>query len=679
MSDASGTALAGTSPGRAPRVAGAERLSTERSLGDEKRERHDKKRAVARRACLNCREKKIKCDGEALPGAVCLNCKFLSVPCVFVQSMRGGKRRRRSEEASESPRSVSSPEGARPERVPKSDARRGGNMALPVAKVHRCDGSSAVDGGRHRLLSEAFPAGLNVIAAKTPGRLPPPWTDAWDAPFLDAELAAYGLPPWTFLAPAVDFYFRYIHPNHQLLANKAHFLAHTALKTDALVLYALVAVVCTRRPWLFHSHEAHWIGLAHQRWDTLGAHGALLCCSLLRYTLAVRNNHRAMVQLCDRFHDISHANKHLLARPPQHGVTARQRYEHELAVRMLWLYYIDNIVVLRVRQGPPYPRLLTLRPSNVLVGLDPALAPWPLPVRNEAHATLESTDPLAWLDVEAGSYDSFTALIAAAVRLDAAANAVEKGAPPRRAPALEQFLAARTTVVREKLLLVDAQLLVASCMVHHAALLTHTHSLGGVLQLAPCHGLLSPLAPVPVEKQVAAFAALSGAQCALLAAVMEAAAALVDLLAVGLGAAPAVAVLYGIPSLEAVHDTAASDFVSNGTDTWLKYDDAFVYASNVLLTVLPGLMQLRLHTEPVPGTDLCLRLHAPPLEHVVPWSGARAFFTVPAMAARFGTVVDFLRFRVLYECNYLLQQDAIASLNTAVLWVDALVAQSDRR
>ena len=67
-------------------------------------------RRVARRACLSCREKKIKCDGEpvcAISSAdginkvvpektrICSNCKFLGIECVFVQSNRGGRRKRK--------------------------------------------------------------------------------------------------------------------------------------------------------------------------------------------------------------------------------------------------------------------------------------------------------------------------------------------------------------------------------------------------------------------------------------------------------------------------------------------------------------------------------------------------------------------------------------------------------
>lgn len=48
------------------------------------------KRTVSRRACLNCRERKIKCDGIE----VCRNCKQLNLECVFVKSHRGGRRSR---------------------------------------------------------------------------------------------------------------------------------------------------------------------------------------------------------------------------------------------------------------------------------------------------------------------------------------------------------------------------------------------------------------------------------------------------------------------------------------------------------------------------------------------------------------------------------------------------------
>lgn len=48
------------------------------------------KRSVSRRACLNCRERKIKCNGVE----VCKNCKQLNLECVFVKSHRGGRRYR---------------------------------------------------------------------------------------------------------------------------------------------------------------------------------------------------------------------------------------------------------------------------------------------------------------------------------------------------------------------------------------------------------------------------------------------------------------------------------------------------------------------------------------------------------------------------------------------------------
>ncbi|AEY95726.1 FACR209Wp [Eremothecium gossypii FDAG1] len=59
--------------------------------------RPSEKRKVARRACLACRDKKIRCDGEARAErggdpAVCSNCALQRLECVFVRSQRGGRR-----------------------------------------------------------------------------------------------------------------------------------------------------------------------------------------------------------------------------------------------------------------------------------------------------------------------------------------------------------------------------------------------------------------------------------------------------------------------------------------------------------------------------------------------------------------------------------------------------------
>ncbi|KAK9468814.1 hypothetical protein V1512DRAFT_257959 [Lipomyces arxii] len=58
-----------------------------------------KARTVSRRACLSCRERKIKCEGVQN----CRNCTTLGVDCVFVPSHRGGKRRRRNLTGDHSP------------------------------------------------------------------------------------------------------------------------------------------------------------------------------------------------------------------------------------------------------------------------------------------------------------------------------------------------------------------------------------------------------------------------------------------------------------------------------------------------------------------------------------------------------------------------------------------------
>jgi hypothetical protein len=72
------------------------------STADQKQQPPKPVRTVSRRACLNCRERKIKCDGVE----VCRNCKQLGLKCVFVKSHRGGRRNRIKPPAQEQPPEV---------------------------------------------------------------------------------------------------------------------------------------------------------------------------------------------------------------------------------------------------------------------------------------------------------------------------------------------------------------------------------------------------------------------------------------------------------------------------------------------------------------------------------------------------------------------------------------------
>ncbi|CDK27687.1 unnamed protein product [Kuraishia capsulata CBS 1993] len=68
---------------------------------------HLSRRPVARRACLACREKKIKCDGEPPPASgvrfsasvpsTCSNCRYSGTECVFIPSNRGGRRKKNTD------------------------------------------------------------------------------------------------------------------------------------------------------------------------------------------------------------------------------------------------------------------------------------------------------------------------------------------------------------------------------------------------------------------------------------------------------------------------------------------------------------------------------------------------------------------------------------------------------
>lgn len=72
---------------------------------DQKQQPPKPVRTVSRRACLNCRERKIKCDGVE----VCRNCKQLGLKCIFVKSRRGGRRNRVKPPAQEHPAEVLGP------------------------------------------------------------------------------------------------------------------------------------------------------------------------------------------------------------------------------------------------------------------------------------------------------------------------------------------------------------------------------------------------------------------------------------------------------------------------------------------------------------------------------------------------------------------------------------------
>ena len=63
-----------------------------------------KKTRVARRACLKCREKKMKCDGDPGDGTApktCTHCSMSGDICEFVPSKRGGKRRKKTANATD--------------------------------------------------------------------------------------------------------------------------------------------------------------------------------------------------------------------------------------------------------------------------------------------------------------------------------------------------------------------------------------------------------------------------------------------------------------------------------------------------------------------------------------------------------------------------------------------------
>lgn len=110
---ARGVTSSGTFDAAEQRTPAHRRTSSTASNGaDSGAEAHTSKRPVSKRACLACREKKIKCDGEisyTVPGDAdadngkvprrftykkCTNCMMAGIECVYVPSRRGGRRKK---------------------------------------------------------------------------------------------------------------------------------------------------------------------------------------------------------------------------------------------------------------------------------------------------------------------------------------------------------------------------------------------------------------------------------------------------------------------------------------------------------------------------------------------------------------------------------------------------------
>ncbi|MCH0629275.1 Zn(II)2Cys6 transcription factor [Kocuria palustris] len=417
---------------------------------------------VARRACLLCREKKIKCDGEPVLTVtscnglnkvvpqrtrVCSNCQFLGHECVFVQLNRGGRRRKRSPDAATPTKRqalslhpdlvhvlVTQPHigaGAPPTQPPPAPAAApppgspppivgytkpvlvpsllpaappylpsmkpgyyhatftpAPVLLVPLAPLIVSDqlylGLEVADSRycptRGSSVSEQPKLGqpltstiaTTIAAAALPISHPPlvsPYdTNAVDdQPWTDRELAKYDLPRWSQMDVVLKLFYKHIHPNHMVLPDRQLFVRRLALNVDAAVLHSIILNVCLIQDPMFptvgiKADECYWFSLVDKHWESLNYLLVLLCSTLLCKSTYVRYNlpklnfyNKLMWGIIDRNKCMEIFNLENYVKLEH--VTKRQVYERELLLRLVWLFYINNLVLLRLSRGFPYDRL----------------------------------------------------------------------------------------------------------------------------------------------------------------------------------------------------------------------------------------------------------------------------------------------------------------------------------
>lgn len=377
------------------------------------------KRSVARRACLSCRDKKIKCDGflkvdgkqnsqVVLDKAnACTNCKMLNIDCIFVPSMRGGKRGRKYSTHS---KSAAPSEGTTIGESPGFDTR-----VMSAYPPHYCNPYGP--GPMPAMQVPTGPYGSGYMWGATPHQFPyahqpssdypPSHTDSWvqkqryrvalsessesesfeeeeedqaeeeESKYThtlyninDKELAKYSFPSWKTTAIFIDLYYRYLHSARPFLPPKERFLRSLSLHNDASLLHAMISSCCTyvsakdvTDPQL--REPKHWYSLAERFWDSLDTSSSLKALILLAGTLGPTGYPRQSFDGSERAQKLikihgllpfyssknnTEFNKFLVL------CTRKQLCDYEDDIRTLWGVWKLH-VYLRINRGFPYSEL----------------------------------------------------------------------------------------------------------------------------------------------------------------------------------------------------------------------------------------------------------------------------------------------------------------------------------
>lgn len=529
-----------------------------------------------------------------------------------------------------------------------------------------------------------------------------------DYPFKPSELRENELPLWDILSEAIDYYYKFMQSNHQILSNRALFLKRLSLNSDSSILHALVATVCSKRQWPFETDEEYWIGKVYKFWDNLNDFGMFVCYSLMRCTNSVKNNFNRLVEFSDRIYEIIHNNRYLEILQNNSNLNARKMYERETIIRMIWKYWMDNLILFRLRQGSPYRKLFMMLASNVFLNSEMANFPnsqLPFPLLNKAHLRFEGSRRLSWDDLGKGTYDDYSSVIKSVLMLEIVMNKISSGALTKETMTFDHqfkgYLESKVLLVKDGVILLNSYFILANCIFHHATILQRSFFLKDVLTFEvmmsltkstqpPGHSEYIPLLNglsmndlINFEELPNNITAMDEFQWRCLVELIESTLRILELIDVGLGHDPShknaeYPVLYGVASMEGPREWYSSnEFISIGRETWLKFCDSVLHSACLLVCIIPSLMILRKSVE--------ISVHGNGVR--VTWTKSNTakdfqiavspqhveLFDMDNLMGSFTWVLEFIRFKTEYDGCRIIHQDTTTNINKVAHYIDEIL------
>lgn len=173
----------------------------------------------------------------------------------------------------------------------------------------------------------------------------------YEEPFPSYELIKYELPNWSTLNKLLDFYYKYNHSKHQLLSSKRELIKRISLNSDSSILHAIISTVCLLDDRF--ECETYWIERVFKYWDNLNDFGMLLSYSLISKNSLIQSDFNRLNDLNAKIWDLIRANKFIdIVNEHKENLNSRQTYEKERLIRIIWNYWVNNVIV-QFKQGFP--------------------------------------------------------------------------------------------------------------------------------------------------------------------------------------------------------------------------------------------------------------------------------------------------------------------------------------